>query len=275
MLTIGCESATFDEQLETLVELGVKRTFVTARHVRLDEVIEKIKNAGLTCDSFHASVRGEKNGVTFEMKDFRFEGEAGEYMFELLCENVDNCVKYGVPVLVVHGAGGKTDEPWPDVYEQRTRKLLDHAKANGITIAFENLSSAANLYQIFEKFPEASFCWDCGHQYCNAPGVRFMKKLGHKTVALHIHDNNCELKNDLHLLPYDGKIDFDNEVALDLAESGYDGALMLEIMYGTAEKTRGGYADKMSYKEYAKKAYDAASKIIERVEYFRKELAKG
>ena len=80
MLTIGCEAATFDEQLEALAELGVKRTFITAKHVRHEEVMKKITDAGLICDNFHASVRGEKNGVAFEMKDFRFDGEAGDYM---------------------------------------------------------------------------------------------------------------------------------------------------------------------------------------------------
>ena len=274
MLTIGCEAATFDEQLEALVELGVKRTFITANHVRHEEAMKKISDAGLICDNYHASVRGEKNGVAFEMKDFRFDGEAGDYMLELLCANVDNCAKNNVPVLVVPGAGGKPEEEWPEIYVKRTRELLDHAKKNGVTIAFENLSNAENVYQIFEKFPEASFCWDCGHQYCNCFGTRFMERLGHKVVALHIHDNTCERKKDLHMLPYDAKIDFD-EVAYDLAKSGYDGALMLEVMYGVTGTVGGGYADRMSYKEYAKRAYDAASRIIERVEYFRKELANG
>ncbi len=273
MLTIGCEAASFDEQLAALVEIGVKRTFVTARHVRLEEVMGKIKAAGLICDNFHASVRGEKDGIVFEMKDFRFDGKAGDYMLELLCENIDNCVKYGVPVLVVHGAGGKSEEEWHDTYVKRTRELLDYAKKNGVTIAFENLSNAENLYQIFEKFPEVSFCWDCGHQYCNTFGTRYMERLGNKVAALHIHDNNCERKKDLHMLPYDASIDFD-EVAYDIAKSGYDGTMMLEIMYGVEGKVGGGYADRMSYRDYAIRARDAASRIIDRVEFFKKELNK-
>lgn len=271
MLTIGNEIASFDEQLATLVEIGVKRTFITARHPRHAEVMQKILDAGLICDNYHASVRGEKNGVVFEMKHFRFDGIEGDYMLELLLENIDNCAKYGIPVLVVHGAGGKPEEEWPDVYYQRTRKLLDHAKKKGVTIAFENLGNAQNLFQIFEKFPEASFCWDCGHQNCNSPETRYMQTLGNKVVALHIHDNSCEYRKDLHMIPYDSKIDFD-EVAYDIAKSGYDGTMMLEIMYGREGSVGGGYADRMSYKEYATRARDAANRIIERVEFFKKEL---
>ena len=44
-----------------------------------------------------------------------------------------------------------------------------------------------------------------------------------------------------------------------LAESGYDGTLMLEILYGRNEK----YSNEPTYKDFALKAKHAAEKVIE------------
>jgi sugar phosphate isomerase/epimerase len=272
MLFIGCAYATLDEQIAVLKELGVKRTFLSGGHPRLEEAMNKIAEAGIVCDNYHANVNGEKNGISFKVTDLHNEGEAGDLMLERLFENIINCAKYNVPVLVVHGPGGKSDEEWPPILIERMNKLMDFAKQNGITIAFENLSNATNVHKIFGYLPEASFCWDCGHQYCNTPDTRFLQYHGDRLVALHIHDNNCVHREDLHVLPYDGKIDFD-EVAMDLASCGYDGTMMLEIMYDKIGKAGGGYAERMSYLEYATRARDAAQRIIDRVEYFKGQQA--
>lgn len=273
MLTINCEAASFDEQLATIARLGVKRTFVNAKFAANEEIMGKIRAAGLTCDNCHAVFNGEKDGVIFKMGDFRNEGIKGDYMLEALLQNIDNCVKGGVSIMVVHGAGSNLGEPWSDIHVERMRTLMDHAKKNNITIAFENLGNTQEFLSMFEHYPDASFCWDCGHQYCNTPEMRYMESFGHKLVALHIHDNSCEKGADQHMIPYDASINFD-EVAFDIAKSGFDGTMMLEIMYGKEGSVGGGYADRMSYEEYATRACNAAKRIIERVEFFRKELAK-
>ncbi|MBE6577020.1 MAG: sugar phosphate isomerase/epimerase [Ruminococcaceae bacterium] len=269
-MAISSEPASFDEQLAAFVELGIKKTFIAAKHPKHEEAMQKLTAAGITCETFHASVKGAKNGVPFEMKDLREDdGEKGDYMLELLLENIDSCARYGVPVLVVHGPGGRPQEPWPEIMTKRLDTLMKHAEDKGVKIAFENLSNAQNLLILLENIPNAGFCWDCGHQYCNTNDTRFMHHVGDRVIALHIHDNNCIRREDLHLIPYDGKVDYE-EVAYDIAKSGYDGAMMLEISYGKD----GRYVNNMDFKAFAKKAYDAATRIIERVEFYKKELAK-
>ena len=83
-----------------------------------------------------------------------------------------------------------------------------------------------------------------------------------KLVALHVHDNF--IKTDDHLIPFMGKVDFDH-VGRELAESGFDGTLMLEILYGRNELS----STEPTYKDFAIKAKMAAEKVIDIVERYK------
>jgi len=133
----------------------------------------------------------------------------------------------------------------------------------GITVCYENQYKLANLAQVFECFEEARFCWDVGHEACYSGGIEYMPVFGKKLGALHLHDNPCEYKRDLHRIPFDGAIDFDR-VARQIAESGYDGTIMLEI--GT-----GGYDlyKSMSAEEYFARAAAAARTLAEMVRSYQ------
>ena len=81
-------------------------------------------------------------------------------------------------------------------------------------------------------------------------------------IALHIHDNF--ITSDDHLIPFTGKVDFDY-VAKELAQSGFDGTLMLEILYGR----NAAYSAEPTYKDFAVKAKLAAEKLIGLVNRYR------
>ena len=110
--------------------------------------------------------------------------------------------------------------------------------------------------------PDAKFCWDCGHEYSRLADEKPMPLFRDKLAALHIHDNF--ITSDDHLIPFTGKVDFDY-VAKELAQSGFDGTLMLEILYGR-NKT---YTTEPTYREFACKAKLAAEKLIDLVEKYR------
>ena len=56
-----------------------------------------------------------------------------------------------------------------------------------------------------------------------------MPLFGDRLICTHIHDNSAVFNADDHLLPFDGKCDFDY-IAAAIRESGYKGSLMLEIV---------------------------------------------
>ena len=108
--------------------------------------------------------------------------------------------------------------------------------------------------------PDAGFCWDCGHEFSRLVDEKPMPFFGNKLKALHIHDNF--LTNDDHRIPVTGKADFEY-VGRELAKSGFDGTLMLEILY------RGGSSEYPTYKDFAIKAKAAAEKVIDIVNKYR------
>ena len=128
-------------------------------------------------------------------------------------------------------------------------------------IACENIRPYGNLAFILEQFPESGFCWDVGHEACSGDKRQFMPMFGDKLKALHIHDNM--LDGDHHMIPYDGKIDFDR-VARQIAESPYEGSVMLEI-----STKQSNHYNKITPEEYYERASKAALKIKNQIEAIR------
>jgi sugar phosphate isomerase/epimerase len=196
------------------------------------------------------------------INDMWFDIPEGEEMLKELTDGVDNCKKYGVDTLIVHLSGGRA--PITEIGISRFEKLLALAKENGVTIAFENLSRLGNLAYAFEEFEDAGFCWDTGHEKAFTHGRQYMPLYSDKIAALHVHDNFCVHKEDLHMIPFDANVDFDR-VTTQLAEANYSKSLMLEVMAHRTQK----YID-MGSDEFYKKAADAAKKLAADVE--RKKL---
>ena len=85
---------------------------------------------------------------------------------------------------------------------------------------------------------------------------QYMPIFGKKLVATHIHDNSGVFNADNHLIPFDGKFDFDR-FARQINESGYTGSLMLEVMKGHCPK----FYDDLTDDEYLQKAANAIKKL--------------
>ncbi|MBQ5777683.1 MAG: sugar phosphate isomerase/epimerase [Oscillospiraceae bacterium] len=263
MLYVNCKKADLYEQIRTLVEIGVEHTFVNVGCCDIDNVLRYMKEVGLTCDNLHSEYAGNFRGEDCTMQDICFEGDAGDRMLEILMENVDKCKEHGVPVLVVHSPVTEPEVAKNETTARRYTALGDYAREKGITLAFENISYTENVEYALSLVPDAKFCWDCGHENCRRKDEKPMPLFGKKVAALHIHDNFLDY--DHHLIPFDGKIDFD-EVAHALADSGFDGTLMLEIPYGANE-----YLSRdESYKAFALRAKTAAEKVIELVKNYRR-----
>lgn len=179
------------------------------------------------------------NGMRYEsihapfghINDIWLAGEDGDAMLHEMMVAVDRCREGGVPVVVVHLSSGNTPPPISEIGFVRYTRLVEYAAAKGVKIAFENQRKPDRIAWAFEKFgrmPHVGFCFDCGHESCFTPGVQFLPLYGDRVLCTHIHDNDCVQDSDLHLLPFDGRIDF-GRVARQLRESRYQGSLTLEI----------------------------------------------
>lgn len=246
-----------EEQAKRLKENGFDATFVALEDERLEEILACLKKYDIVCENCHAPF----NGINEMWK----AGEAGDRMLQRLLNCVDDCACHGIPTLIVHLSSGQYPPRINDIGIGRYDRLMQYATEKGVVIAYENIRRLDNVAFAMENYPQAGFCWDVGHEACYMNGTEFMPLFGKRLAALHLHDNTTIYDEDLHRLPYDGVIDMER-AAKHLADSKYSGALMLEVTRRTA-----GIA---SAEEFYPKAYAAAKRFAERVNFYRNGAAK-
>ena len=240
-----------EETLRNLADIGFEAVFTG--HFA-EGPTETFANAafqnGLAYESIHAPYD--------RINDIWYAGEPGEAMLARLCDCVKTCGKYQIPIAVVHLSSGENPPRINDIGYRRFAKLIEEAVKNNVTLAFENQRKLANLAFIFETFSnveQVKFCWDVGHEACFTDGIEFMELFGKKAVYTHIHDNFSQYNRDLHLIPFDGNIDFYRCAQL-LKKHNYNSTLTLEIL----PKASDLYTE-ISFDAYYRKAFSAAKKL--------------
>ena len=236
---------------------GFEATFLASEDDRIGEIVPQLRQAGILIENLHGPLSDERCNVNDMWRD----NDRAPVMLERIMDGVEKCGKYEIPTLVLHVTAGATP-PRPNKrgYE-RFVQVFERAKALGVEIACENIRPYGNLAFILEQFPESGFCWDVGHENCSGDARQFMPMFGDKLKALHIHDNL--LDGDHHMIPFDGKIDFDR-AARQIAERPYTGSVMLEII-----RTASPLYAEMSAEDYYARAGRAAKKLAEQIDRYR------
>lgn len=255
-INMGCRDLEIEKQIEYMKKYGFTTTFFGSDSPRAELIMKMIDEAGIKAESLHAPF--------FNINALWREGNEGEEFLVKLMEGVEKCAKWGVPVLVVHISAGYPAPMVSDIGIERFDRLMAFANEKGVKIAYENQRMLGNISLFMEHYPEAVFCWDTGHEGCFTQGLEYMPLFGKRIEALHICDNMEVYNEDLHLLPYDGKIDFER-VAQQLAMSDYDGSVMLEV------SGKSKYYENMSDDEYYSTAAKYARRLADRIEEIRKE----
>ncbi len=244
-------------QVEAIARLGVKHSFLGTYDKNFEAIMAKLKECGIVCDTLHAPFSAI-NDMWSE------DEEKGAAELAAQKASIDLCAAYAVPVVIIHVSSGRPMPPINDKGIARYDSLVAYAREKGVRIAFENLRYAENLDFLLRRYPDMGFCWDTGHECCYTPGVRYMPMYGDRVIALHIHDNACGMDTDDHVLPFDGKIDFET-VAADLAAADCRCTLMLEIGRSSFINGKAIY-EAMSYEEYYTRAIAAAQRLSDMVE---------
>lgn len=101
--------------------------------------------------------------------------------------------------------------------------IVDHARQQGISIAFENLEGEEYLEALMMRYldqPHVGYCWDSGHDHCYPHTTDFLEAFGDRLIMTHLNDNLGlrdpfgvpSSDDDLHFLPYDGNIDWEHAI---------------------------------------------------------------
>ncbi len=129
-------------------------------------------------------------------------------------------------------AGERFDPRKLDTAYECLRVLLPFARARGVQILLENipneLSTPARLLEFLRMtgLEELRLCFDTGHAHLTGSVPEDFEALHTLVVSTHVHDNNG--RDDDHLFPFQGSIDWDATMAA-LAAAGPDVPLQLEL----------------------------------------------
>jgi sugar phosphate isomerase/epimerase len=103
----------------------------------------------------------------------------------------------------------------------------------GIRVAVEvipnELSDAHSLVTLLEEdldAPHAGICLDFGHAFLMGDVPDTVESVAEHLITTHVHDNHR--KNDDHLVPFEGKIDWDAAL-MSMQKIGFDGTYLMEL----------------------------------------------
>ena len=164
--------------------------------------------------------------------------ELGEWALNTQIACVEDAAKNRIDTVVCHVYKGFGKEEKPtELGLARIQTLLDRALACGVKVAFENTEGEVYLDAILKRFwdhPATGFCIDTGHEVCYNYSHDLISKYADKLIATHLDDNlgisgeSIFWTDDLHLLPFDGVVDFEG-VARRIQKTPFDGILMFEL----------------------------------------------
>lgn len=241
---------TYDELFPLIKEIGFDGFFSGEIYANDFEKMSLFKHnaeqLGLRQETSHSTIPGSSSIWS--------SGTSGDEYIEVLKNNINNCSRLSIPILVVHIQPDFSLSPSFETGIKRLKTVVAYAKEKNVKLAFENINSAEYLYKTLDCFDDnhIGFCYDCGHEACHTNGEHFLPKIGDRLFCTHIHDNDN--RSDLHLIPFDGDIDFER-IARELRGCNYTGNLTLELCYNDF------YSKNYSKSEYLKKCFASAVRL--------------
>ncbi len=204
--------------------------------------------------------------------DFWEGGEKAQIAVEELKRCLNDCARNGVPIMIAHAFIGFDRHNPTDAGIESFKKVAEEAERLGIKIALENTEGEEYLAALMNGLKDYScigFCWDSGHEMCYNHSQNMLAIYGDRLLCTHLNDNlgirnfdgSITWIDDLHLLPFDGIADWQNNVSR-LNQCGYNGILTFELnKKSKPNRYDNAIYDKMPIEEYITEAYKRACRI--------------
>ena len=228
-----------------------------------DLAVKTVGELGLETDYVHAPFR-------YASSMWRGEEEKWRRPMELLLGSLRACAEAECPILVAHTyIGFENKRPVGQAGIDHFGMLVQEAEKLGVKIAFENTEGGPYLAALMGAFcreKHVGFCWDSGHELCYNGGRDQLALYGEKLLCTHLNDNlGCHggpaPAEDLHLLPFDGILDW-QAAAARLDAVGYAGNLNFEILpYSKPGRHENDKYKAMGIEAYARLAYERACRV--------------
>ena len=218
------------ETIDAIYKAGFKNVFVQyyrRDNLEFDELkqIDYCRQLGLNIIFSHL---GYKN-----INEIWIAGEKGEEVTNQYIEDLYLMKEKQIDMVIMHLSSHMDPPKYNEIGLERIKKIVRCAKELGIKIAFENTKKRGYLEYILGNIKEDNLgiCYDAGHCHCHFNDEFNYEFFRDKIFAVHLHDN--DKSEDLHLLPFDGTINW-NYVLTELKENNYNGPITMELAYREA-----------------------------------------
>lgn len=157
-------------------------------------------------------------------------GIEGDNLIERYKKDIKDCKENGIPMVVMHLTSKSKATMYGEVGLNRIRKITEYAKKLDMKVAFENTKIKGYLEYVLENIKDdnVGICFDVGHYHVHFNDEFNFEFFKDRIFAVHLHDN--DKSDDLHLMPFDGTIDW-KYVMNKLKECNYDGPITMELCY--------------------------------------------
>lgn len=225
----------------SMVEIASSKTHLDYHDKQaMHRAARTLEERGIEAYSFHAPFREDIDVTALD------EG-ARAYARREIFAAAEAAAILGVRYFVFHPGPEKSYHPPP---EERIRRMnhaaelindvCNYCQKLGIGIVLENMlphlffGNLRDMLWIVGAIenPMVGTCLDTGHAFISGDLRRIMYKLSGYLQYIHANDNNG--KEDLHLCPGQGGIDW-HKLLHELNEVGFQGAFILELM-GDSQK---------------------------------------
>lgn len=241
------------ETIDAIEKAGFKNVFKWYNRTwnpSQEEQLKYIREKGLNVIFAHL---GYDN-----IDDLWLEGESGDRLLSRYKDDIKVCKENFIPMVIMHLTDKSAAPMYNETGLKRLRELVDYAETLNIKVAFENTKLKGYLEYVIENIhsKNAGVCFDSGHYHLYFDDEFDFNRFKDRIFAVHLHDN--DKKDDLHLIPFDGTLDW-KAVVTRLKNSGYSGPITVEPCY------RNGYLN-MEVEEFYKRTYEAGERLREMFE---------
>lgn len=239
------------ETINAIQNAGFKNVFVQWYNKEWnptqEEQLKYIKEKGLNVIFAHLGYQNINN--------LWLEDDNGNKLVDRYKNDIKVCKENNIPMVVMHLTSKSEAPQYNEIGLKRLQEIVDYAESLNIKVAFENTKIKGYLDYVIKNIhnENAGICFDSGHYHVHFNDELDFSTFKDRIFAVHLHDN--DKSDDLHLIPFDGTLDWEN-VIKNLKECNYDGPITMELCY------RYEYLE-MGIENFYKKGYEVGNKLKE------------
>lgn len=192
------------------------------------------------------------------INDLWLEDEIGDKLVDRYTNDIKICKEHDISMVIMHLTSKNEAPKYNQIGLKRLQKIVDYAQSLNVKVAFENTKIKGYLDYVIQNIDNKNvgICFDSGHYHAHFDDELDFSLFKNRIFAIHLHDN--DKSGDLHLMPFDGTLNWD-KVIKNLKECNYNGPVTMELCY------RYDYLN-MSIEEFYKKGYEVGKKLKEMFE---------